>query len=269
MEKLRQKKLFILDLDGTIYLSDKLIKGADDFLETIKQSGKDFIFLTNNSSRSGKVYVEKLKGLGIDVEESQVMTSGKATILYLKRLKPDAKIFLLGTPSLEEEFLEAGFTLIKDRNEKPDYVVFGFDKTLTYEKMWMACDFILEGAGYIATHPDLNCPLEGGKFMIDTGSFLKAIEASIQRTPDAIIGKPNKFIVDIIKDEKRVDYEDLVMVGDRLYTDILGASNAGIDSVLVFSGETTVESYEKSEIKATYAVNSVAKIDEILKNHKA
>ena len=86
--------------------------------------------------------------------------------------------------------------------------------------------------------------------------------------PDAIIGKPNKFIVDIIKDEKRVDYEDLVMVGDRLYTDILGASNAGIDSVLVFSGETTVESYEKSEIRATYAVNSVAKIDEILKNHK-
>lgn len=269
MEKLRQKKLFILDLDGTIYLSDKLIKGADDFIETLRQSSKDFIFLTNNSSRSGKIYVEKLKGLGIEVEESQVMTSGKATILYLRRLKPDAKIFLLGTPSLEAEFIEAGFTLIKDRNEKPDYVVFGFDKTLTYEKMWMACDFILEGAGYIATHPDLNCPLEGGRFMIDTGSFLKAIEASIQRIPDAIIGKPSKFIIDIIKEEKNALDEDLVMVGDRLYTDILGASNAGIDSVLVFSGETTRGSYEKSEIKATYAVDSVAQINEILKNEEA
>jgi len=268
MEKLRQKKLFVLDLDGTIYLSDKLIKGADDFIKTLRQRGKDFIFLTNNSSRSGKVYVEKLKGLGIDVDESQVMTSGKATILYLKRLKPDAKIFLLGTPSLEEEFLEAGFTLIKDRRDKPDYVVFGFDKTLTYEKMWMACDFILEGAGYVATHPDLNCPLEGGKFMIDTGSFLKAVEASIQRMPDVIIGKPNKFIIDIIKNEKKVEDEDLVMVGDRLYTDILGASNAGIDSILVFSGETTREAYEKSEIKATFAVDSVVLIDEILKNSK-
>jgi len=268
MEKLRQKKLFVLDLDGTIYLSDKLIKGADEFIETIRQRGKDFIFLTNNSSRSGKVYVEKLKGLGIDVDESQVMTSGKATILYLKRLKPEAKIFLLGTPSLEEEFLEAGFTLIKDKKDKPDYVVFGFDKTLTYEKMWMACDFILDGAGYIATHPDLNCPLEGGKFMIDTGSFLKAIEASIQRTPDVIIGKPNKFIIDIIKNEKRVEDEDLVMVGDRLYTDILGASNAGIDSVLVFSGETTRDAYEKSEIKATFAVDSVVLIDEILRNSR-
>lgn len=265
MEKLSRKKLFILDLDGTIYLSDKLIKGADDFLKTIVQSGKEFIFLTNNSSRSGKVYVEKLKGLGIEVDERQVMTSGKATILYLKSLKPGAKIFLLGTPSLEEEFRESGFILIKDREEKPDYVVFGFDKTLTYEKIWMACDFILEGAGYIATHPDLNCPLAGGKFMIDTGSFLKAIEASIQRTPDVIIGKPSKFIIDIIKNEKGVEDEDLLMVGDRLYTDILGATNAGIDSVLVFSGETTKEAYEQSEVKATYAVASVAKIDEILK----
>lgn len=269
MEKLSQKKLFILDLDGTIYLSDKLIKGADDFLKTILQNGKDFIFLTNNSSRSGKVYVEKLKGMGIEVEESQVMTSGKATILYLKGLKPGAKVFLLGTPSLEEEFLEAGFTLIKDREEKPDYVVFGFDKTLTYEKMWMACDFILEGAGYIATHPDINCPLAGGKFMIDTGSFLKAIEASIHRTPDVIIGKPNKFIIDIIKNEKGLLEEDLVMVGDRLYTDILGAQNAGIDSVLVFSGETTKEAYEESEIKATYAFSSVERIDEILKSSKS
>lgn len=269
MEKLSRKKLFILDLDGTIYLSDKLIEGADDFLKTILESGKDFIFLTNNSSRSGKVYVEKLKGMGIDVEESQVMTSGKATILYLKGLKPGAKVFLLGTPSLEEEFLEAGFNLIKDREEKPDYVVFGFDKTLTYEKMWMACDFILEGAGYIATHPDINCPLAGGKFMIDTGSFLKAIEASIHRTPDVIIGKPNKFIIDIIKKEKGLRDEDLVMVGDRLYTDILGAQNAGIDSVLVFSGETTKEAYEGSEIKATYAFNSVERIDEILKSVKS
>lgn len=265
MEIIKGKKLFILDLDGTIYLSDKIIPGADGFLETLLESGRDFIFLTNNSSRSGKTYVEKLESMGIHVGEDRIMTSGKATILYLKGLKPDAKIFLLGTPSLEEEFMEAGFTLLRNREVRPDFVVFGFDQTLTYEKIWMACDFILDGAGYIATHPDLNCPLAGGKFMIDTGSFLKAIEASINRTPDVVIGKPSKFIIDIIMKAKGMCREDLVMVGDRLYTDILGAGNSGIPSILVLSGETTREAYAASAIKATYVVNSVADIGELLK----
>ena len=265
MEMIKGKKLFILDFDGTIYLDDKIIPGAEEFLKIILESGRDFIFLTNNSSRSGKVYVEKLEAMGIHVSEDRIMTSGKATILYLKEQKPDARIFLLGTPSLEEEFMEAGFTLLRNREEQPDFVVFGFDKTLTYEKMWMACDFILDGAVYIATHPDLNCPLAGGKYMIDTGSFLKAIEASINRTPDVIIGKPSKFIIDIIMKDKGMRKEDLVMVGDRLYTDILGASNSGIPSILVMSGETIRETYADSVIKATYAVNSVADIGKLLK----
>lgn len=257
MEQLKNKKLFLLDLDGTIYLGDKIIDGSIEFLNEIKRRGNDYVFLTNNSSRSGEVYVDKLKKIGIEAKEEEIMTSGKATILYINSIKKKAKVFLLGTPSLEKEFEESGIRLIRDRSEKPDYVVFGFDKTLTYDKMWMACDFILDGATYIATHPDLNCPLPGGKFMIDTGSFLKAIEASIERKPDIIVGKPSKFIIDIIKNEYDVDYEDMVMFGDRLYTDILGANNAGVDSALVFSGETTKKSYEESDIKATYLLDSV------------
>lgn len=257
MEKIKNKKLYLLDLDGTIYLGDKIFKGSKEFLDEITRRGSEYVFLTNNSSRSGKVYVKKLKKMGINIKEENIMTSGKATILYINSIKENAKVFLLGTPSLEKEFTESGIQLVKDREEKPDFVVFGFDKTLTYNKMWMACDFILEGATYIATHPDINCPLPGGKFMIDTGAFLKAIEASIGKMPDIIIGKPSKFIIDIIKNEYNIDYKDMVMFGDRLYTDILGANNAGIDSVLVFSGETTKETYNKSKIKADFVLNSV------------
>ena len=257
MEKIKNKKLYLLDLDGTIYLGDKIFEGSKEFLDEITKRGNDYVFLTNNSSRSGEVYIEKLKNMGIEVDKKHIMTSGKATILYINSIKKNAKVFLLGTPSLEKEFIESGIKLIKDRSEKPDFVVFGFDKTLTYDKMHMACDLILNGSTYIATHPDINCPLPGGKFMIDTGSFLKAIEASIERTPDIIIGKPSKFIIDIIKNEYDIDYRDMVMFGDRLYTDILGANNAGIDSVLVLTGETTKESYKKSNIRADYVLNSV------------
>lgn len=264
MGELDKAKLFILDLDGTIYLSNGLIEGAAEFLRELEEKGRDYIFLTNNSSRSAEAYVHKLRSMGLEVPEERIMTSGKATILYLKDLMPEARIFLMGTPSLEEEFRRAGFTLITTREEKPDYVVFGFDQTLTYEKIHMACDFILEGAGYIATHPDVNCPLAGGKFMIDTGAFLKAIEASIGRVPDVIIGKPNPYIFQIIRKMTGYALEELCMVGDRLYTDIKGAKDMGILSILVLSGETDQVLYESSSIKADMVLQSVAQIPDLL-----
>jgi len=261
---LNKAKLFILDLDGTIYLSSRLIEGAADFLRELEEKGRDYIFLTNNSSRSAEAYVKKLGEMGLLVPEEKIMTSGKATTLYLKEIKPHARIFLLGTPSLEEEFRHAGFQLITTREEKPDYVVFGFDQTLTYEKIRMACDFILEGAGYIATHPDINCPLADGKFMIDTGAFLKAIEASIGRVPDVIIGKPNPYIFQIIRKKTGHELEELCMVGDRLYTDIRGARDMGILSVLVLSGETDLAMAEASSIKAEVVLRSVADFPDLL-----
>lgn len=260
MKTLEEIKLFILDLDGTIYLSDELIPGAKEFLEGLKERGINRVFLTNNSSRSAKAYVEKLENLGLEVTEDEIMTSGKATVLYLQDIAPRAKIFLMGTPSLEKEFIDGGFHLVRSREETPDFVVFGFDQTLTYDKVHMACDFILDGAGYIATHPDINCPLAGGKFMIDTGAFIKAIEASINRVPDVIIGKPSPYIYNVIQKSKKVKQNEMVMVGDRLYTDIQGAKDSGIYSILVFSGETTKKSYDESEVKADFHYESVIEI---------
>ncbi|MEE4195159.1 MAG: HAD family hydrolase, partial [Anaerolineae bacterium] len=165
---LNEIKCFLLDMDGTIYLGDALLPGALDFLDTVQKQGKQFLFLTNNSSKNPNQYVKKLAKLGIDVTVEQVFTSGMATAIYLKQQKPDAKVYLVGTPGLEEEFRSHGFILT---DEDPDFVVLGFDTTLTYEKLWKICDFVREGKPYIATHPDNNCPTPTG-FMPDIGAMI-------------------------------------------------------------------------------------------------
>lgn len=250
-------------MDGTIYLGDELIDGAKRFLETIKQKGKRYIFLTNNSSKNKEAYVVKLNNLGIPASEEEVFTSGEATTMYLKKQKEGARVFLLGTGALEAEFERAGFVLEKERHKSIDYVVLGFDTTLTYEKLWAACEYISEGVEYIATHPDYNCPLPDDKFMPDAGAMAAFIEASTGKNPK-VIGKPNKEIVESIAAKYALDKRDMVMVGDRLYTDIKTGENAGIASVLVFSGETREEDYLSSDIRADYVFNSVKDIIEIL-----
>jgi 4-nitrophenyl phosphatase len=256
LENLQGKTVYLLDMDGTIYLGDELIDGSKKFLETIKEKGKRYIFLTNNSSKNKEVYVEKLRGLGIEASEDEVFTSGEATTRYLKRHKEGATVYLLGTKALEEEFIREGFIIEKERNKAIDYVVLGFDTTLTYEKLWGACEYISEGVEYIATHPDFNCPLPNEKFMPDAGAMAALIEASTGKTP-TVIGKPNKEVVESIASKYGLNKEDMVMVGDRLYTDIKTGQNAGIASVLVYSGETKEADYAKSEIRASYVFNSV------------
>lgn len=256
MKSLKDINVFLLDMDGTIYLGDELIQGAKEFLVRIKERGKRYIFLTNNSSKNKKTYVEKLNRLGIDAVEDEVFTSGEATTMYINKEKPGAKIYLLGTEALEEEFVKSGFVLEKERNKDIDYVVLGFDTTLTYEKLWGACEYISEGVEYIATHPDFNCPLANDKFMPDAGAMAAFIEASTGRTP-RVIGKPNKEVVDSISLKYGLSKDDMAMVGDRLYTDIKTGQNAGITSILVYSGETKEEDYKSSEIKGDYVFDSV------------
>lgn len=256
MENLKNKKVYLLDMDGTIYLGNELIDGAKTFIEEIKKKGKKYIFLTNNSSKNKEDYVIKLNKLGIDATEEDVFTSGEATTMYLKKEKKGARVYLLGTKALEDEFEREGFILEKERHKKIDYVVLGFDTTLTYEKLWGACEYISEGVEYITTHPDFNCPLANEKFMPDAGAMAAFIEASTGETPK-VIGKPNKEIIESIASKYNLDKEEMVMVGDRLYTDIKTGANAKITSVLVYSGETKKEDYQNSEIKADYVFDSI------------
>lgn len=263
MRAITDIQCFVLDMDGTIYLGNEIIDGAIEFINTIKSTGREYIFLTNNSSKNRQVYKEKLNGLGVDVEEEKIFTSGEATTIYLNSLKPNSKIFLLGTNYLEEEFINAGFNITDKYEDDIDFVVLGFDTTLTYNKLWIACDLIRDGITYIATHPDKNCPLEGGKFMPDTGSIIELIYASTGKRP-YVIGKPNPEIIDLICMKYDVSKESIAMVGDRLYTDIQTGKNASISSVLVLSGETNLEEYYNSNIKADYVYESVKEINEEL-----
>jgi HAD superfamily hydrolase (TIGR01450 family) len=191
------------------------------------------------------------------VSEQYIFTSGEATTIYLNSLKEGANIFLLGNTYLEKEFEEAGVHLTNDTNETPDFVVLGFDTTLTYDKIHKASDHLRNGVTFIATHPDLNCPLKNGACMPDTGSMIKLFEAATGVSPK-IIGKPNKRLIDTIMQKYGIkDKKTICMVGDRLYTDIKLAKNANIESVLVLSGETKEEDLKKATILPDYIRYSV------------
>ncbi len=263
MERLREKRCFIFDMDGTIYLGDGLIEGAKELLELLKERKTLFLFLTNNSSKSRDIYREKLSGLGVQVEEESIFTSGEATRIYIKSREEGQRVYLLGNENLEREFTEDGFIL---EEKEPDYVVLGFDTTLTYKKIWKACDLLGEGTKFLATHPDYVCPLPEGRSMPDTGAMIKMFEAATGRSPK-VIGKPNKLIIESIMEKYNLQREEIVMVGDRIYTDIKLGENAGIDSVLVLSGEARREDLKTTEIKPSYIVDSVRSLYDVLKNN--
>ncbi|MDD4601972.1 Acid sugar phosphatase [bioreactor metagenome] len=261
-ERLRKLKYFALDMDGTIYLGQKLLPGAVEFLQYLKSSGRQYLFLTNNSSKNSQSYAKKLQGLGIPASETDVMTSGDATTLYLKSVKPGARVFLLGTPDLEHDFTRQGFILTK---EQPDYVVLGFDQTLTYAKLTEACHLVREGVPLIATHPDFNCPTdERSGYMPDTGAILELIYASTGKRAK-IIGKPNQEMIDALMTKLDCTRAETAMVGDRVYTDIKMAVNAGITGVLVLSGETKLADLEHSDIQPNFIFDSVRELMAALK----
>ncbi|HEC22567.1 MAG TPA: HAD-IIA family hydrolase, partial [Chloroflexi bacterium] len=237
-------------MDGTLTLGERLLPGARRFLDLLDANDIGYLLLTNNSSKHRGLYAARLRRLGLAVPEERIFTSGEATALTLRRRKPGARVFLVGTPALEEEFRRHGFTLTADA---PEYVVLGFDTTLTYRKLWQLCDFVRAGLPYIATHPDLNCPVEGG-YMPDIGATIAFVEASTGRRPDVIVGKPNPPIVEALMERAGgLPVEALCMVGDRLYTDIaLGAT--GMKTVLVLTGETRREDLEGSPYRPDLVV---------------
>lgn len=236
-------KNFALDMDGTIYLGDQWIEGAKEFLEKLKASGRRFVFLTNNSSKNPQVYVEKLKKMGFEASLDQIITSGQATIAYLKKEYPGKRVFLLGNELLTAEFEEAGICLDQ---QTPELVVTGFDTSLDYQKMCRVCDFVRAGLPYLATHPDYNCPTETG-FIPDAGAIHAFIHASSFRYPDRVIGKPEGDIIDYLMERVGGEREQTAMVGDRLYTDIAAGRKNGLKSILVLSGEGTLEEAAEAE----------------------
>ena len=261
--RLAQVRGFLLDMDGTFYLGNRLLDGALRFIEVLLEQGKDFLFLTNNSSKDRRQYAEKIRRLGLQIPEEKVLTSGEATALYLKDHHPGARLYVVGTPALEAEFRAHEFELDEIQ---PDVVVLGFDTTLTYAKLWRLCDLARAGIPYIATHPDLNCPTETG-FMPDIGAMIAFVKASTGRKPDLVVGKPNRWIVEAAAAKLGLLVDELAMVGDRLYTDIALGRTTGITTVLVLSGETKPEDLASAPFQPDYVFENLGAVADWLESH--
>ncbi len=260
MHPLDSIKCFLLDMDGTFYLGDRIIDGSLSFIDKVKETGRDFLFLTNNSSHNALFYVERLKRMGLSVGREKILTSGEATAQKLLELYPAKRVFVLGNEFLQAELKESGIVI--DQNN-PDIVVIGYDTTLDYAKMTAVCDFVRQGLPYIATHPDFNCPTETG-FAPDIGAIIAFIRASTGREPDLIVGKPYSGIVEAALKRTGLKLNDLAMVGDRLYTDIETGNRNGMLSILVMSGETTPEMLAASNTKPGLTFDRLCYMNEYL-----
>ena len=258
-ERLRRIDTFLLDLDGTFYLGDTLFPWSLGFIRRVKELGKNFIFVTNNSSRNAAYYVTKLTKMGVELKPDQVFTSGEATRYFLKLNNYSSNIYLVGTPDLEDEFRQAGYNLTTN---DPVAVVLGFDLTLTYDKLRRACALIRNGVPFIATHPDFNCPTPEGPIP-DCGSFIEAIKASTGVSPK-IIGKPYPEMVAALCSKFNLNRESVAMIGDRLYTDIAMGQQSGITSILVLSGETRIGDLENSSFRPDLIATDLGEVAEWL-----
>lgn len=247
--------LFLFDLDGTIYLGNQALPGAVETLKKLDALGKKVCFLTNNSSRDKREYVKKISALGYPVDESCIITSTMAAIQYLKTRAPGKSVYPVGTAPFIAELEKAGIPISEDA----DVVLLGFDTTLTYDKIWKANVLLETGREFITTHPDTVCPSDKGD-MPDVGALMALLECSSGRTPSVICGKPYSPMAEIVAGLFDTPKERIAMVGDRLYTDILFGINNGLQSVLVFTGETTREMFAASGIRPTYVLDGVRDI---------
>jgi NagD protein len=247
-KNLKDIKCFVLDMDGTFYLENTIIDGSLDFIDNLKKANKEFLFLTNNSSHNSEFYIKRLKNMGLNITDKQIITSGYATAKYAKKEYKNKKAYLLGNEFLKDELQKNG---VKIDNSNPDYIIVGFDTTLTYKKMCEVCFYARKGYDIIATHPDFNCPTATGEIP-DIGAILAFIKASTGVKPKVVIGKPNKYIFDLLINERNIKKQNIAIVGDRLYTDIKSAKVNNITSILVMTGETDKKMLKESKIKPDF-----------------
>ena len=253
-EIIKNIQLFLFDMDGTLYLGDRLFDFSKELLKKIRQSGADYLFMTNNSSKSVSAYIEKLQRLGIKAVKEDFITSSQATAYYLKKHHPHAKLYVCGTQSLKDELKENGFTVTENLDEV-DAIVMGFDTELTFKKLEDVCKLLLSrDLPYIATNPDYVCPTEYGS-VPDCGSVCDMIYNATKKRP-TVIGKPQALMPRLAMEMKGVLKQQTAVVGDRIYTDIKSGINAGCVSILVMSGETTKEILEASLDKPDLVLES-------------
>jgi len=264
--KLGHIRHVVLDLDGTLYKGSTLFDCTLPFLDRLASLGIGHTFITNNSSRGVDEYVAKLNGLGIPASRDRIYTSTDATIEYLRaRLPAVRRLCLLGTPGMRGQLREAGF---ETTEQDPDAVVVGYDTTLTYERLCRAAYWISQGKPFLASHPDLVCPTDQPTLLVDCGAICACLTSATGRTP-VVLGKPDPAMLDGVCRRCHVSVEQVAIVGDRIYTDVVMAQRAGALSVLVLTGETTAEQAAGLDCPPDLVVADVGELGELLaRQHK-
>lgn len=263
-ELLRTIRLYLFDMDGTLYLGNRLYDFTLELLHSIKSTGRRYLFMTNNSSKSVEDYIKKLAMLGITATREDFITSSQATAYYLKEHYPNHRLYVCGTNSLKKELEQEGF-IVTEKLEEVDCIVMGFDTELTFKKLEDVSRLLLtrENLPYIATNPDYVCPTEFGS-VPDCGSVCDMIFNATGKRP-VVIGKPSPLMPQLAMSRYGFSKEETAVVGDRIYTDVKSGLNAGITGILVLSGETTPEILAKSEEKPHLVLKDASAIIDALK----
>lgn len=269
-QQLQHIKHFALDMDGTIYNGSTLFPFTNIFLTYLKNNGIGYSFLTNNPSKSTADYLKHLEKMGIPATKEEMYTSAVATINYIKNHHPAIKkLFILGTPSMVKEFEDAGFISANESAEdKPDALVVGFDTSLVYSRLCRAAYWASEKLPYFATNPDWVCPTDQPNVLVDCGAICACIEGATKRKPDVVIGKPDPGMLDGIIQKFGLQPNEIAMVGDRIYTDVQMAKNAGALGVLVLSGEATATDVENSAVKPDIVAKNLAQLQDFIEQAK-
>lgn len=253
---LKTKKLYLFDMDGTIYLDDKLFDGVKELLIDIDNRGGKYVFITNNSSKSVLDYIAKLERLGLKVDKNNFFTSTQAAAMLFKEKFGNKLIYAQGTRSFIKELNDSGLNVTEEYDENVSAVLLGFDSELNFEKLKKTCKLLtVKNLPYYATNPDWVCPVDFG-YVPDCGSMCFGIEKATGKKP-IFIGKPQPTMIEVVMKKFGFTKEQTVVFGDRIYTDIASGVNAGVCSVMVLSGEATMEDYKNSEIKPDFVLNSV------------
>ncbi len=267
MDRLKQIRHVVLDMDGTIYLGERLFSCTEPFLNLIGALGIGHSFITNNCSRSVDQYVTKLRAMGVAADAESIFTSSHATIEFLRSQHPEIeRVFVLGTPSLREEMRGAGFTIASvESSSEPDAVVVGFDTALVYENLCQAAYWIGCGKLFVATHPDRVCPTDRKTVLPDCGSICACLEHATQRAPSAVLGKPSPHMIQGVTRRHDLHTSQVAVVGDRLYTDIEMARKSGALGVLVLTGETDRKTAEAAQPGPDLTVADLAELGQLIK----
>lgn len=265
---LSQKRLFLLDMDGTIYLSDRLFDGSREFLQYVKNTGGRYLFLTNNSSRGTQSYIEKLGRMGIPAAPEDFLTSADAAIDYLQRTYPaDTGYYVCGTRSFKAQLSASGLRVCEKADGQASVVLLGYDTELSYEKLESCCILLMRGCDYVATHPDLVCPTWYGSAP-DCGSVIEMLFTATGRRP-VVIGKPQPAMALMALKKFGFSKSEACLIGDRVYTDVACGVNAGIDTVFVLSGEGVLEDIPKYNVHPTWIYPDIGAVLRALKEGEA